>query len=119
VVANLISFNGVNQAAPVRPGSYQTLHNSPGVTVGSFTATIPSSVNDLTLGTVEATYTFATPASNQTVDNTNSGYYKTASDHATAAAASVADTWSFTNPWAYYAYAGLSIQAANSGGGRR
>src|SRR4029077_6270786 len=28
--------------------------------------------------------------------------------------ASVADTWSFTNPYAYYAYAGFSIQAATA-----
>jgi hypothetical protein len=116
VVANLISFNGVNQTVPVRPGTYQTLHNSPGVTVGSFTAALASNVNDLTLGSVEATYVFTSPASNQTVDNTNAAYYKTGSDHGTSAAATVADAWSFTNPWAFYAYAGFSIQAANSGG---
>ena len=43
-------------------------------------------------------------------------YYKVGSDHATTGAASVADTWSFTNPWAYYAYVGFSIQAASGGG---
>ena len=40
VVANLVSYNGVNQTTPVRPGTYQTLHSANGVTVGSFTATL-------------------------------------------------------------------------------
>jgi hypothetical protein len=110
VVANLSSYNGVNQTTPVRPGSYQNLHSSNGLTVGSFTATIASNINDLTMGAVEATYTFASPASNQTVDVTTNAYYKVGSDHATNPAGTVADTWSFTNPWAYYAYVGFSIQ---------
>jgi hypothetical protein len=116
VVANLVSYNGVNQTTPVRPGSYQTLNTVNGATVGSFTATIASNTNDLTLGAVEATFTFASPASNQTVDGTSAAYFKVGSDHATVAAASVNDTWSFTNPWAYYAYVGFSIQAASGNG---
>ena len=116
VVANLVSYNGVNQTTPVRPGTYQTLHSANGVTVGSFTATISSNTSDLTLGAVEATYNFTSPASNQTVDGTAAAYYKVGSDHATTGAASVADTWSFTNPWAFYAYAGFSIQRASGGG---
>jgi hypothetical protein len=116
IVANLVSYNGVNQTTPVRPGTYQTLHSLNGGTVGSFTATLASNANDLTLGAVEATFTFASPASNQTVDGTSSAYFKVGSDHATFGAASVADTWSFTNPYAFYAYAGFSIQAASGGG---
>ena len=116
VVANLSSFNGVNQTTPVRPGTYQTLHSANGVTVGSFTATISSNPSDLTLSAVEATYNFTSPASNQTVDGTNAAYYKVGSDHATTAASSISDTWSFTNPYAFYAYVGFSIQAASGGG---
>jgi hypothetical protein len=114
VVANLVSYNGVSQITPIRPGTYQTLNSSNGASVGSFTATITSSATDLTLGAVEATYTFATPASNQTVDGTAASYFKVGNDHATTAAASISDTWSFTNPWAYYAYVGFSIQPAGT-----
>src|ERR1019366_1354200 len=55
VVANMVSYNGVNQTTPVRPGTYQTLHSASGVTVGSVTATIASNTNDLTLGAIEQT----------------------------------------------------------------
>jgi hypothetical protein len=113
IVANLVSFNGVNQTAPVRPGTYQTLHSTTGVTVGSFTATISSNASDLTLGAIEDTFHFATPASNQTVDGINAADFAFGSDHATVGAASVADTWSFTQPFAYFAYVGMSIQAAS------
>ena len=67
VVANLVSFNGVNQTTPVRPGTYQTLQSASGITVDSFTATISSNASDLTLGTLEQSYHFAVPASNQVV----------------------------------------------------
>jgi hypothetical protein len=113
VVANLISFNGVNQTTPVRTGTYQTLHSAPNITVGSFTGTISSSAKDLTLGAVEQTFHFATPASNQTVDGAMPANFGVGSDHATTGAPSISDTWSFTNPYAYYAYVGFSIQSAN------
>jgi hypothetical protein len=113
VIANLSSFNGVNQTTPVRPGTYQTLHSANGVTVGSFTATISSNPNDLTLGAVEHTYHFAVPASNQTVDGTEAADFGVGSDHATTAASFISDTWSFANPYAFYAYAGFSIEAAS------
>ena len=75
VVANLVSYNGVNQTTPVRPGTYQALHSADGVAVDNFTATITSNTSDLTLGTVEATYTFASPASNQTVVGVAPAYF--------------------------------------------
>jgi hypothetical protein len=111
VVANLVSFNNVSQTAPVRPGSYITVNNGT-IPSGSFTGPISSNPNDLTLGAVEATYTFASPASNQTVDGTAAAYYQVGGDHGTVGAASVSDTWSFTQPYAFFAYAGFSIQAA-------
>jgi hypothetical protein len=118
VVANLVSFNGVDQTTPVRPGTYHTQHSVNGVTDGIFTATIGSQLNDLILGAIEATYTFATPASNQTVDGTANDYFMVGSDHSTTTGAfSVTDTWSFKNPWAFCAYAGFSIQAATTNGG--
>src|ERR1019366_3476096 len=113
VVANLVSYNGVNQTTPVRPGTYQTLHSANSVSVGTFTAPISSNTNDLTLGSVEATFNFASPASNQTVDGTSNVYFKVGSDHATTGASTISDTWSFTNTYAYYAYAGFSVQAAS------
>jgi hypothetical protein len=112
IVANLVSYNGVSQTTPVRPVTYQTLHSANGVTVGTVTATIPSNPNDLTLGAIEQTFHFASPASNQTVDSTNAAYFAVGSDHGTTVAASVTDIWSFTNAWAYYAYVGFSIQSA-------
>jgi hypothetical protein len=111
IAANLVSFNNVNQTTPVRAGTYQTLHSATGVTVGSFTATLASNSNDLTLGAVEQTFHFATPASNQTVDGINAAAFGVGSDHATVGASSISDTWNFTLPYAYYAYVGFSIQA--------
>jgi hypothetical protein len=113
VVANLVSFNGVNQTTPVRPETYQTLQSASGITVGSFTATISSNASDLTLGTLEQTYHFAVPASNQVVDGTGAADFAVGSDHSIIGAASVSDTWSFSNPYAYYAYVGFSIQATD------
>jgi hypothetical protein len=111
VAANMVSFNNVSQTAPVRPGSYIAV-SGPNVPVGGFTATISSNANDLTLGAVEQTFHFATPASNQTVDGTASAYYAVGDDHSTIGAPSVSDTWSFTQPYAYYTYVGFSIQTA-------
>jgi hypothetical protein len=111
VAANLVSFNNVSQTAPVRPETYETV-SGPNVPVGGFTATISSNANDLTLGAVEQTYHFATPASNQTVDATDAAYFALGDDHSTVGAPSVSDTWSFTQPDAFFAYAGFSIQAA-------
>jgi hypothetical protein len=115
IVANLSSFNGVNQTTPVRPGTYQTLHSAVGVPVDSCTATISSNPSELAFSAVEATYDFTSSASNQTVDGTAAAYYKVGSDHATTAASSISDTWSFTTPYAFYAYVGFSIQAASGG----
>lgn len=112
VCANLVSFNGVNQVTPVRAGSYQLLG---GGTVASFTATIPSNTSDLTIGSLETSYPFfTTPASNQTVDGTANYFYGNGNDHATTAASTVSDTWSWINPYAYYAYVGFSIQPVST-----
>ena len=43
-------------------------------------------------------------------------YFAVGSDHSIIGASSVSDTWSFTNPYAYYAYVGFSIQAASGAG---
>jgi hypothetical protein len=117
IAANLISYNGVNERTPVRPGSYQTLHSANGVAVGNFTATLTSNAYDLTMGVVESTYNFSSPASNQIVDTAASPGYQVGSDHAKTAASTVSDTWSFTNPWAYYAYVGFSIETVSAGNG--
>lgn len=91
VYYNLVAFTGVNQATPVRAGTYQSSTAAAGVVADGLTIT--SNVNDLTITVVNGEG-LGVVTSNQTSDTTNTvGSYGSGSDHATTAATSVTHTY--------------------------
>jgi len=112
VYANLVSFTGVDQTTPVRPSTYQNTISQNNV--NPFTMTISSNTSDLTMSIISDD-TGGT-STNQTLDGSNtSGLIEMLHDHATTAASSITDTWSFAGA-ANIAMCGFSIQAASAGG---
>lgn len=107
---NLISFTGVDQTTPVRPGTYATSSGNS----TSPSLVISSNANDLTLSIVNAG-PVSLSSTNQTSDGiSTAGNNAAGSDHATTAAASVTHTW--TQVSGQWAIAGFSIQAVSIGG---
>ena len=105
IIPNLVSFTGVNQTTPVRPGTYQSSGSQ-----GTTSWVISSNVNDLTLTALESYLNSS--GTNQTSDSYNSnGNYYGLSDHATTGAASITDTWTISSS-SFIAQVSFSIQHA-------
>lgn len=114
IYANLISFTGVNQATPIRSGSYQFTVSSTAAT-NTFTAAINSSVNDQTVSCISDDV--GINGTNQTQEWSNTtGISEQYADKSTTPAASVTHTWTFAGSGAQFVWAGFSIQPASGGG---
>ncbi len=106
---NLVSFYGVNQFAPIRPGTYGTVTSS--TMIEDYTITISSNVGDRTFSAMLGTT--PTLTTNQTSDGTYGGA-QCGSDHCTTPASSVTHTWSMSTA-IYGALLGFSIQPPSVG----
>jgi hypothetical protein len=108
IQADLVSFYGVSQTTPVRPGTYRTTGGDAanGATLAIASSTSPG---DLTMSCLCA-YSMANNGTNQTQDGYNGiGNATSASDHATVAGSTVTHSWS--NNYGDWVMAGLSIMA--------
>lgn len=111
VYANVISFNGVDQSVPVRPGSYQALVSSAVAGTSYSMVIINSNANDLTVTHISDD--IGITGTNQTQDASNtSGVSEIFQDHSTTPASSVTHTWSFASGGAAFVMVGFSIQAS-------
>lgn len=110
IYRNLVSFTGVNQTTPVRPGTYFN-HTNAQVFDGSslYSLAVSSNANDLTLTCLNGGG-LSLSGTNQTLDGlSNAGVESFGSDHATTAAASVTHTWTAGAPSSNMAILGFSI----------
>ncbi len=113
VIADVSTFQGCNQTTPVRSGSYTTAQG----TLSGTTVSLPitSSTTDLTVstggGTLDICYT------NQIWDGQDLGAnFFFGFDHAVTPASRVTSTWTCKQSGDDYVLAGLSLQAAATGG---
>lgn len=114
IYATMISFTGVDQATPIRSGSYFAAVSSQAAGT-TFTHAINSNANDLTM-TVMSDDT-GISGTNQTQKwNNTTGVMEQYDDIATTAAASVSHTWTFLSSNAQFVFVGLSVQAAAASG---
>lgn len=109
LVADIGCVSGVDQSTPVRPGSYTELAVPNG---GPASIVIPSGTSDLTVSVLAIEDSIT--SSNQTQENVDNGGASIAfaTDHATAAGASVTHTWTIGGIEFGGAMAGFSLQAA-------
>jgi hypothetical protein len=116
IYANVVSYNGVDQASPVRSLSYFASVSSQAVGVTTFSNNFLSNVDDLTISAImDDTGIVGT---NQTQDWSNTtGIMEQYGDHATSAASNVTHTWTFTATGANFLFSGFSVQAASAAGG--
>lgn len=115
IYANLVSYSGVDQATPVRPGSYFATVSSAAAGT-TFTSAINSNASDLTVSAMSDDTGLV--GTNQTQDWSNTtGVMEQYGDHSTTPASSVTDTWTFIAGGANFVWVGFSLQAAAAASG--
>ena len=110
IYATMISFTGVDQATPVRSGTYQmtTSSTTPGTT---FTAAINSDASDLTVTAIADDTGIVSTNQTQEWSNTT-GVMEQYGDMATTPASSVTHTWTFGGSSVSFVWAGFSVKDA-------
>jgi hypothetical protein len=117
IYANLVTFTGVNQAAPIRSGTYAKTDSIAFNASSQLPLTVTSNVVDLTMTCIEGGAQ-AINTSSQTSDGlVNLGTDSMGSDHSTTAAASVTHTWTVGGTTGSGTMVGFSINGtANPAG---
>lgn len=115
IYATLISFTGVDQATPVRTGTYQFTVSSAAAGT-TFTTAINSNASDRTVSALSDDTGIT--GTNQTQEWSNTtGVMEQYGDMGTTPASSITHTWTFVGSGANFVWAGFSVQAAAGGGG--
>lgn len=110
IYATMISFNGVDQATPVRTYVRDTVGDS---TPNNFVSmVIASNANDITVSAISDDTGIT--GTNQTQDGSDtSGVSEFYYDHCTTPASSITHTWSLASSAVQYVMVGFSVQAAS------
>jgi hypothetical protein len=90
---NVISFQNVNQASPVRVGTYQNPTNQVTNGSGNFSLVISSNTSDLTFSAINGGSSGVNTTTQTSDSVNNTGSYGGGSDHGTTPASSVTHTW--------------------------
>jgi hypothetical protein len=111
VYTNLVVFSGVDQATPVRPGTYQSPNNTSTDSGGTYSLPVSSNSNDLTWACQSSGPTI--DPTDQTTDTTDhGGTNQLVCSHATTGASSVTHTFGTYGSTPITIF-GFSIQAAS------